>query len=202
MAVADDHLIELAISVVLAYGTYLLADRLGESGIIATVVAGLVLGTYGRHVGLKPATFDALDQTWEFVAFMLTAFVFLLIGLAISLGTLVDSLGAIVLGVIGILAGRALVVYVVLGGGSVLRRAAGRGNAVPAAWLHVLFWAGLRGAIAVGLALSLPADLPQRAYLQTIVFGITLFTLARAGLDGRTAPAATRSQRRPPGRHR
>ena len=181
MAVADDHLIELAISVVLAYGTYLLADRLGESGIIATVVAGLVLGTYGRHVGLKPATFDALDQTWEFVAFMLTAFVFLLIGLAISLGTLVDSLGAIALGVIGILAGRALVVYLVLGGGSVLVRAAGRGAAVPAAWLHVLFWAGLRGAIAVGLALSLPADLPQRAYLQTIVFGITLFTLLVQG---------------------
>jgi CPA1 family monovalent cation:H+ antiporter len=181
MAIADDHLIELAISVVLAYGTYLVADRLGESGIIATVVAGLVLGTYGRHVGLKPATFDALDQTWEFVAFLLTALVFLLIGLAISLATLVDSLGAIALGVVGILVGRALVVYLVLGGGSRIRRAAGRGSAVPTAWLHVLFWAGLRGAIAVGLALSLPADLPQRSYLQTIVFGITLFTLLVQG---------------------
>ena len=52
---------------------------------------------------------------------------------------------------------------------------------VPAPWLHVLFWAGLRGAIAVGLALSLPADLPQRTYLQTIVFGITLFTLLVQG---------------------
>ena len=181
MVIANDHLIELAISVVLAYGTYLLADRIGQSGIIATVVAGLVLGTYGRQVGLKPATFDALDQTWEFVAFMLTAFVFLLIGLAISLGTLVDSLDAIALGVIGILVGRALVVYLVLGGGSRIVRAAGRGSAVPSTWLHVLFWAGLRGAIAVGLALSLPADLPQRTYLQTIVFGITLFTLLVQG---------------------
>jgi CPA1 family monovalent cation:H+ antiporter len=181
MAIAGDHLVELALSVVLAYGTYLLADRLGQSGIIATVVAGLVLGTYGRRVGLKPSTFDALDQTWEFVAFMLTAFVFLLIGLAISLGTLADSLGAIALGVVGILAGRALVVYLVLGGGSRLVEAAGRGSVVPSAWLHVLFWAGLRGAIAVGLALSLPADLPQRGYLQTIVFGITLFTLLVQG---------------------
>jgi CPA1 family monovalent cation:H+ antiporter len=181
MAIADDRLIELAISVVLAYGTYLLADRIGQSGIIATVVAGLVLGTYGRRVGLKPTTFDALDQTWEFAAFMLTAFVFLLIGLAISLGTLVDSLGAIALGVVGILVGRAMVVYIVLGGGSRLVRAAGRGSAVPTPWLHVLFWAGLRGAIAVGLALSLPVDLPQRTYLQTIVFGITLFTLLVQG---------------------
>jgi CPA1 family monovalent cation:H+ antiporter len=181
MVYAEDHLIELAMSVVLAYGTYLIADRLGQSGIIASVVAGLVLGTYGRRVGLRDATFDALDQTWEFIAFMLTAFVFLLIGLAISIGALVDSAGLIVLGVVGILVGRALVVYIVLGGGSRLVLASGHGQGVPSAWLHVLFWAGLRGAIAVGLALSLPEDLPQRGELQAIVFGITLFTLLVQG---------------------
>ena len=187
MAFAQDHLIELAISVVLAYGTYLLADRLGQSGIIATVVAGIVLGTYGRRVGVRASPRSrAIDQTWEFIAFLLTAFVFLLIGLAITLGTLVDSAGAIALGVVGILVGRAIVVYAILGGASRAVRAIGRGSAVPTAWLHVLFWAGLRGAIAVGLALSLPADLPERSHLQGIVFGITLFTLivqgATAGL--------------------
>lgn len=181
MAYAKDQLIELAISVVLAYGTYLLADRLGQSGIIATVVAGIVLGTYGRRVGLPAATFAALDQVWEFVAFLLTAFVFLLIGLSITLGMLVDSAGAIALGVVGILVGRAIVVYAILGGASHAVRAIGRGSAVPTAWLHVLFWAGLRGAIAVGLALSLPADLPERSHLQGIVFGITLFTLIVQG---------------------
>ena len=181
MVFAEDHLIELAISVVLAYGTYIAADRLGQSGIIATVVSGIVLGTYGRRVGVRASTFEALDQTWEFVAFLLTAFVFLLIGLAISIATLVDSAGAIAVGVIGILAGRAIVVYLILGGGSRVVRAVGRGPALPTAWLHVLFWAGLRGAIAVGLALSLPEDLAQRSYLQTIVFGITLFTLLVQG---------------------
>ena len=181
MAYAKDQLIELAVSVVLAYGTYLFADRLGQSGIIATVVAGIVLGTYGRRVGLPAATFTALDQTWEFIAFLLTAFVFLLIGLAITLGTLVDSAGAIALGVVAILVGRAIVVYAILGGASRAVRAFGRGSAVPTAWLHVLFWAGLRGAIAVGLALSLPADLPERSHLQAIVFGITLFTLLVQG---------------------
>lgn len=186
MVFAEDHLIELAISVALAYGTYLGADRLGQSGIIATVVSGMVLGTYGRRVGVRASTFAAMDQTWEFIAFLLTAFVFLLIGLAISIGTLVDSAAAIALGVVGILVGRAIVVYLILGGGSRAVRAIGRGAAVPTPWLHVLFWAGLRGAIAVGLALSLPEDLPERSYLQAIVFGITLFTLlvqgATAGL--------------------
>lgn len=181
MVIAHDHLIELAVSVVLAYGTYLVADRLGQSGIIATVVAGIVLGVYGRRVGLRPATFEALDQTWEFIAFMLTAFVFLLIGVAITAGQLVDSAGAIALGVVGILAGRALVVYGLLGGAARVVQAAGKGAAVPTAWLHVLFWAGLRGAIAIGLALSLPVDLPQRSHLQGIVFGITLFTLLVQG---------------------
>ena len=181
MAYAQDRLIELTISVVLAYGTYLIADRLGQSGIIATVVAGIVLGTYGRRIGLPVATFAALDQTWEFIAFLLTAFVFLLIGLAITLGTLLDSAGAIALGVVGILVGRAIVVYVILGGASQVVRATGRGPAVPTAWLHVLFWAGLRGAIAMGLALSLPENLPERGHLQGIVFGITLFTLLVQG---------------------
>ena len=68
-----------------------------------------------------------------------------------------------------------------LGGASRLVGAFGRGSPVPTAWLHVLFWAGMRGAIAAGLALSLPESLPERNHLQGIVFGITLFTLLVQG---------------------
>ena len=52
---------------------------------------------------------------------------------------------------------------------------------MPSGWLHVLFWAGLRGAVAVAMALSLPADIPQRALLQEITFGVVLFTLLVQG---------------------
>lgn len=180
VAVVDDHLIETTLSVVLAYGTYVVADVLHESGVIATVVAGVTLGSYGRRIGMSERTREAIDTIWEFLAFVMTAIIFLLVGLAISVGDIVDSALAIGVGIVAVLIGRAVVTYGLLGGAArVVRRPTRRG--LPIGWLHVLFWAGLRGAVAVALALSLPEDMPQRAHLQTITFGIVLFTLIAQG---------------------
>ena len=181
IATVDDHLIELTLSLVAAYGTYLLADRLHQSGIIATVVAGLLIGNYGRRIGMSERTQDALDTVWEFFAYLLTALVFLLVGLAISVAQLLDVVPSIAWGVVAILVGRALVVYGLVGGASRLAMVRRRRGMVPIAWLHVLFWAGLRGAVAVAMALSLPADFPERRLLQEITFGIILFTLLVQG---------------------
>ncbi len=182
IATVDDHLIELTISLVAAYGTYLIADAFHESGIIATVVAGIVIGNYGRRIGMSPRTEEALDTVWEFFAFLLTALVFLLVGLAITLPQLVDSVVPILWGVAAILVGRALVVYLLLGVSSrLLRGRRSFGDVIPIPWLHVTFWSGLRGAVAVAMALSLPSDFPQRVLLQEITFGVVLFTLLVQG---------------------
>jgi CPA1 family monovalent cation:H+ antiporter len=181
IASVDDHLIELTLSVVAAYGTYLLADRLHQSGIIATVVAGLLIGDHARRTGMKRESLEALDTVWEFFAFLVTALVFLLIGLAISFADLLTALPSIAWGVLAILVGRAIVVYGLLGGASRLTILTGHRRGVPVAWLHVLFWAGLRGAVAIALALSLPTDFPDRQLLQEITFGIVLFTLLVQG---------------------
>ena len=177
MKLVDDLAIELTISLAAAYGTYLLTDGLHQSGIIATVVAGVVIGTYGRAVGLSRRALEALDVVWELIAFVLTAFAFLLVGLAISFGDLLAAMPSIIWGLVAILVGRGIVVYGLLGGASRLTRGRRPRTAVPLRWLHVLFWAGLRGAVAVAMALSLPADFPQRALLQEITFGVVLFTL-------------------------
>lgn len=182
----DDHLTELTITVVLAYGTYLAAEAVGLSGVIATLVAAASFGSLARGA-LSRAAVEAIDVVWEFAAFLLTAGVFLIVGLSIAPEALVAAAGAIGWGIAAILVARAAVVYGLLGGGSALvRRIAGRPRGgepeprdepIPPAWLHVVFWAGLRGAVSVALALSLPADLANRDLLQGLTFGIVLFTL-------------------------
>ncbi len=189
-----DHLIEISLSVVLAYGTYLAADAVHQSGVIATSVAGIVLGNYGRRLGLSERTEEALDTVWEFVAFLATAFVFLVVGFAISLRSLADVAVPIAWAVAATFAGRAIIVYGFLGPLRLMRRRStsrrataevpesaddrGRDEGdLPVGWLHVIYWSGLRGAVSTALALSLPADLPNRSMLQGITFGVVLFTL-------------------------
>jgi monovalent cation:H+ antiporter, CPA1 family len=204
-SIVDDHLVELTLTFVVAYGTYLIANGLGQSGVIATVVAGIVLGSDAAQAGVSERTRQAIDTVWEYVAFVLTAFAFLLIGLSIVIADLVAAAGSIVWGIVAIVVGRAIVVYGILGG---LRWLAGRttgveasaaadGSAAPArrarwpewgqiaampsGWFHVLFWSGLRGAVAFALVLSLPLDVPQRGVITGTVFGIVLFTLLVQG---------------------
>jgi CPA1 family monovalent cation:H+ antiporter len=193
-----DHLIEISLSVVLAYGTYLVADAFHQSGVIATAVAGIVLGNYGRSRGLSQKTEEALDTVWEFVAFLATAFVFLVVGFAIPVHELLSAAVPIIWAIGAALAGRAVIVYGLLGGWRLARRAwrgrraaasksRTRGAArtarpadegdLPFEWLHVVFWSGLRGAVSTALALSLPNDFPNRAQVQAVTFGVVLFTL-------------------------
>jgi CPA1 family monovalent cation:H+ antiporter len=194
-AIVEDYLLELTLTGLLAYGTYLLADSLGQSGIIATVTAGIILGSYGRRIGMGAKTQQAVDIVWEFVAFVLTALVFLLIGLTSSFADLGAAAGPITWGIIAIVAGRIVVVYGLLGGLRQLARTlpthAGRSpewaqmGKMPFGWLHVVFWSGLRGAVAFALALAIPLDVPDRALLQSTIFGIVLFTLLVQGTSAR-----------------
>ena len=208
-SIVDDHLVELTLTFVVAYGTYLIANGLGQSGVIATVVAGIVLGSDAAQAGVSERTRQAIDTVWEYVAFVLTAFAFLLIGLSIVIADLVAAAGSIVWGIVAIVVGRAIVVYGILGG---LRWLAARTTehastpdaaddhgadpapaprtrwhewgqiaAMPTGWFHVLFWSGLRGAVAFALVLSLPLDVPQRGVVTSTVFGIVLFTLLVQG---------------------
>lgn len=181
LAQTSDHLIELTLSVVAAYGSYLLAISVHESGLMATVVCGLVLGSYARRVGLSRRAQVAIDIVWDFVAFLATTLAFLLIGLAIEIPQLLDAALAATVTLATLLVTRALIIYGLLGGSWRLAHGFGWASPLPRSWLHLIAWSGLRGAVSVALALSLPANLPQRNLLQGIVFGCVLLTLLFQG---------------------
>ncbi len=170
----DDPLVETTLTVVLAFGSYLIAESLGVSGVLAVVAAGIVNGNAGPR-GMSPTTRVVVFNFWETAAFLANSFIFLLIGLTINLQTLFANWQAIGWAILAVLLARAASIY----GFSIF------GREIPSNWKHVLYWGGLRGAIALALALSLPetGDLlaSAREPLQAMTFGVVLFTLLVQG---------------------
>jgi len=177
VARVDDRLIVTTLTTLLAYGAYLIAEhQFHVSGVLAVVVAGLLSGNVGLAKA-TPTTKIMLFNLWDFLAFLANSLLFLLIGLSVNLAELWASLGPIAVAVAAVLLGRAAVVY----GISWLAHLGGGEPHIPPRWRHVLFWGGLRGAISLALALSLPITLPQRDTLLSMTFGVMLFTLLGQG---------------------
>lgn len=133
----DDHLIEITLTTVLAYGAYLLAHHFRLSGVIAAVVAGVIVGNYGARKGMSARTKTAIASFWEYIAFIVNSFVFLLIGLEINLSLLTRNVYPILWAIVAVLVTRALISYLIP---LVTRRLAR--PPIPLSWRHILFWGG------------------------------------------------------------
>lgn len=169
----DDRLIETTLTLVLAYSAYLLAQSLHVSGVLAVVAAGLVSGNLGPRA-MTPTTRILVFNFWEIAAFLANSFAFLIIGIEIQISLLLANWEAITVAIVAVLVARAVVIYGL----------SWAGDNLPFAWNHVLFWGGLRGAISLALALSLPLDFgPDRGQIQAMVFGVVLFTLLVQGVS-------------------
>jgi CPA1 family monovalent cation:H+ antiporter len=189
---SDDHLVETAVTAVAAFGSFLVADRLGASGVLATVAAGIVMGNLGLlaprpdlEPALTPHGRTFVLGFWEFAAFLANSLVFLLIGSAMAtIDFAREGWGALTLAVLLGLAGRAVAVYP-----TCLAFARTRW-AVPLNQQHLLWWGGLRGALALALALALPPHIPRREDILIVAFAIVAFSTIVQGL---TAPFALRA---------
>jgi CPA1 family monovalent cation:H+ antiporter len=144
------------------------------------VVAAITFGIFARRGAMTDRAGEAVETVWEFAAYLLTALLFVLIGLTIDLGAMGSAIVPILWGIAAVIASRALIVYGMVGGANRLFRAPA--DRIPGGWLNVMIAAGMRGAVSVALALSLPETVPQRELLVEITFGITLFTLVIQGL--------------------
>lgn len=172
----NDHLVEITFTTVAAYGSFLLADHFGLSGVLATITAGLVMGNFRSFNAITDRGREAIQAFWEYAAFVANSLVFLLIGMRAAhqnfLAIWIPAAMAIVL----VTLGRALAIYpcCLLFARSSLR-VAGRHQ-------HVLFWGGLRGALALALALGLPPTIPMREEIITVSFAVVAFSLFVQGL--------------------
>ena len=188
----DDHLIETALSVLAAFGSFLIAERFHASGVLATVAAGIVMGNLGvlgpensPGLALTPRGRAFVLEFWEFAAFLANSLVFLLIGSALAeVDFQREGWKTLSLVVFLALIGRAVAVYPIS-----LAFAASRW-AIPLAEQHLLWWGGLRGALALALALALPRDLPYRTDILIAAFAVVAFSILVQGL---TAPFALKA---------
>jgi CPA1 family monovalent cation:H+ antiporter len=172
----DEPRIEITLTGILAYTSYLTADHLHLSGVIATVAAGIVMGSYGARVGMSPRTRTAVWSFWEYAAFVINSLLFLLIGMRVRVGNLVHAWHATLIAVAAALIGRILSVYGLTPLSNLF------GARIPLRWQHLLVWGGLRGAIALALVLSLEDSFPYRSELLTWAFGVVAFSIIFQGL--------------------
>jgi monovalent cation:H+ antiporter, CPA1 family len=172
----DDPMIEITLTTIAAYGSFLAAEHFQYSGVIATVAAGMLCGNFGARVGMSPSTRIAVETFWEYVAFALNSIVFLLIGLEVHYQALLTSWQAILVAYLVVTGGRALIIF---GASSLLRRTRER---IPWAWSVILTWGGLRGGLPMVLVLSLPQDFPHRELLVSMTFGVVILSILVHGL--------------------
>ena len=176
LATVDDHLIEITLTTTVAYGSFLLAEHFGASGVLSTVTAGLVTGSYGARFGMSTRTRLAVEDFWEYLAFAANTVVFLLVGLELHITSLVADSLPIAVAFVAMVVARGAFVYAsspLLGH---------LGEPMPRSWSHVLTWGGLRGGLSMVLVLGLPADLPSRQLLIHLVFGAVSASLFLQGL--------------------
>ena len=171
----DDHSVEILLTLALVSGGYVLASLIHTSGPIAIVVAGLLIGNYGRRFAMSETTRGHLDRFWELIDEFLNTVLFVWMGLEILILTF--TLDYFLVGLIAIpltLLARLLSVSSAINLMK-FRRQFSRGA------VKILTWGGLRGGICIALALSLPAS-EARALIISITYVVVVFSILVQGL--------------------
>lgn len=174
----DLPFVEQSLTLVSAYGTYLITEELGGSGVIAVVIVGIILGNWGSRIGMNPRTRLIVTEFWEFIAFFVNSMIFLLIGDQTQFASLGSHLPLIFIAVAAALATRFIGIF----GLSALNNSIGN-STITVQEQTILWWGGLRGSVSIALALSVPEIIAEKQEIIDIVFGMVLFTLLVQGLS-------------------
>jgi CPA1 family monovalent cation:H+ antiporter len=174
---SDDSLSSILLTVAIALGAFQVSQEIGVSGVVAVVVAGLVVGNLEVSRTVSASSRITVISFWEYAGFGVNTFIFLLIGLEINPQVLVRILPAVLLSVLAYQIGRFLSVYPLL---AIVRWF---DRSVPLRWQHILFLGNIKGSLSMALAISLPSTLPGREELIALVFGAVLISLVGQGIS-------------------
>ena len=175
----EDHLLENALCLVLAYGSFWLAEVMHLSGVIGTVMAGLMIGNYGRRLSMSVKTINTVETFFESIGFLINSLLFVLIGLELREVPANIMWMTVFVAIAAMLIARAAVSYSFYW---LLNQA---GTKRPERWNHILFWGGLRGSIPIALLLNLPNEgllVTWRPVLLLAGFGCVFFSLVVQGI--------------------
>lgn len=172
----EDNLVELSMTTLAAFGSFWLAEHFHLSGILATTAAGLLVGNFAAFGAITEKGEESIRHFWDFAAFVANSIIFIILGVNVASQDFAKSIAPIFVAIIAVLVSRAIAVY-------------------PCSWLfsrsslkvdakhqHILFWGGLRGALALALALGIPDSLPYRQEILTVTFGVVAFSVFAQGL--------------------
>jgi CPA1 family monovalent cation:H+ antiporter len=175
MPFAKDSLISIAITTVAAYGSYLVAESLHASGVLATVTAGLFLANMGRNGHIEPANRMAVVSFWRYLSFFVTSIVFLLVGLKVNVLFLFEHIEIILAAFLAVIASRAISVFLPL---SLLSR---MGQPMTLKSATAVWWGGLRGSLSMVLVLSIPESIAGKEVLIAMTFGVVVLSVLVQG---------------------
>jgi CPA1 family monovalent cation:H+ antiporter len=170
-----EPLAETYFTIAVMFGSFILAESLDVSGLVAVAIAGLYMGNRTMRIAMTQETRNTMTKFWDVVTFMVTSFAFLLLGLKVDTSLLVAFAPLIIAAFLAIVAARIISVYPIVTLTSFI------GEKIPSSYKKILAAAGLRGVISVALALSLPDGFPFREAIVAMTFGVALLSLIVQG---------------------
>ena len=173
---STNPVVEITLTIIAAYGSFLLAEHRHMSGVLASLAAGLVVGNLGHKRAITPSGSDAVIATWDYIAFLANSVVFILIGIHVATqgSRIFSATAAVAVGLV--LISRAVVVYPLSALFSRTRLK------VDMRHQHMLFWGGLKGALALALALAIPDTVPEKSDILLAVCAAVAFSIFVQGL--------------------
>jgi CPA1 family monovalent cation:H+ antiporter len=166
-----DNLVELAMTTFAAFASFWTAEHFHLSGILATTAAGLVIGNRMTRGSITERGEESMEHFWEFAAFVANSVIFIILGINLAYQDFARASLAISVAICAVLAGRAAAVFPI---SAMFRPTA---LSVSGRDQNDLFWGGLRGALALALALGVPDTLPYKQEILLVTFGVVAFSV-------------------------